>query len=306
MHLNFALREPLVSDEPLPADPTGRADGRPYVERPNPLAPPDAGPYISGDHPPPRQQSAGGPELEQLLELVAAARRGLLVAGRHERPVPLGPAAADLCGALGWPLLADPLSRARRGPCAIAHYDALLRDDWFARAHRPDLVLRVGDLPTSRPLRDWLASLEGATQVSLDPELAWQDPRAVLSWSLPLEPASALSVLAADPRVREQRAEPEWLERWTTADQRAAGAITAELVAGGLSEPAVAAELGRLLSSTCTLFVASSMPVRDIESFWPALEAPPRVLSNRGANGIDGTISSAFGARAATPGPVVA
>jgi 2-succinyl-5-enolpyruvyl-6-hydroxy-3-cyclohexene-1-carboxylate synthase len=312
VHLNFALREPLVSDEPLPDDPTGRADGRPYLLRPSPLAPADPHSYLPGDHPPPlpagpRQgEPPGGAELGQLLELIAGARQGLLVAGRHERPAPLGPAAEDLCRALGWPLLADPLSHARRGPCAIAHYDALLRDDSFARAQRPDLVLRVGDLPTSRPLREWLAALDGATQVSLDPELAWQDPQAVLSWSLPLEPASALSSLVADPRIREGRAEPEWLERWTAADQRAATTITAELAAAGLSEPAVAAELGRLLPGTCTLFVASSMPVRDVESFWPSLEAPPRVLSNRGANGVDGTISSAFGVAVAIPGQVVA
>jgi 2-succinyl-5-enolpyruvyl-6-hydroxy-3-cyclohexene-1-carboxylate synthase len=311
VHLNFALREPLVSDEPLPDDSTGRADGRPYLLRPGPLAAADAHGYLPGDRPPPHQAGGGG-ELadrrqgEQLLELIAAARRGLLVAGRHERPVPLGPAADDLCRALGWPLLADPLSRARRGRCAIAHYDALLRDGAFARAQRPDLVLRVGDLPTSRPLREWLATLEGATQVSLDPELAWQDPGSLLSWSFALEPASALSMLAADPRARSRPAESEWLERWTTADERAAGAITSELAAGGLSEPAVAAELGRLLPSASTLFVASSMPVRDVEGFWPALEAPPRVLCNRGANGIDGTISSAFGASVASPGPVVA
>ncbi len=73
-----------------------------------------------------------------------------------------------------------------------------------------------------------------------------------------------------------------------------------------LCEPAVAAELGRvLLPGEATLFVASSMPVRDIESFWAVREDPPRVLCNRGANGIDGTVSSAFGAAAAGAEPVV-
>src|SRR5262249_51206749 len=74
---------------------------------------------------------------------------------------------------------------------------------------------------------------------------------------------------------------------------------------GELTEPTVAAELGVLLPPSATLFVSSSMPVRDIESFWPAREDPPRVLCNRGANGIDGVVSSAFGAAAARDGPVV-
>ena len=60
-----------------------------------------------------------------------------------------------------------------------------------------------------------------------------------------------------------------------------------------------------LLPEEATLFVASSMPVRDIETFWPVRDDPPRVLCNRGANGIDGTVSSAFGAAAAGDGPVV-
>ena len=73
----------------------------------------------------------------------------------------------------------------------------------------------------------------------------------------------------------------------------------------GLSEPAVAAELGVLLPEEATLFAASSMPVREIEAFWPVRPDPPRVLCNRGANGIDGTVSAAFGAAADGRGPVV-
>jgi 2-succinyl-5-enolpyruvyl-6-hydroxy-3-cyclohexene-1-carboxylate synthase len=94
------------------------------------------------------------------------------------------------------------------------------------------------------------------------------------------------------------------VEDWRRADGAAAGAI-ARALEDELSEPRVAAELGRRLPHDATLVVASSMPVRDVETFFPARVDPPRVLSNRGANGIDGTVSTAFGVAAATTEPVV-
>jgi 2-succinyl-5-enolpyruvyl-6-hydroxy-3-cyclohexene-1-carboxylate synthase len=282
VHLNFPLREPLVNDEPLPAEDSARPHGQPYVSRP-----------------PARLQTPEGMAI--LGEFVASGRRGVLVAGRHERLTPLGEAAAAFCEAAGWPLLADPLSGARRGAAAVAHYDALLRDEAFAASARPDAVLRVGDLPTSKPLRSWLAGLREVPQLILDSEGGWQDPDAALSCSLALEPAAALWQLSDAPPPTD----PDWLQGWRGADERAAEAILGALGSAGLSEPAVAAELGVLLPAEATLLVASSMPVRDVESFWPARLDPPRVLCNRGANGIDGTVSGAFGVAAAADGPVV-
>jgi 2-succinyl-5-enolpyruvyl-6-hydroxy-3-cyclohexene-1-carboxylate synthase len=287
VHLNFPLREPLIVEEELPADPSGREDGRPHVRR-TPPAP------------------ASGADGAALGDLLSRSRRGVLVAGRHERGTPLGQAAAAFAAAAGWPLLADPMSGARRGPAAIAHYDALLRHEELTSSLVPDLVLRVGDLPVSKPLREWLARLDGARQVAIDPEGAWQDPASVLSDSLAIDPAEALAELArahsrpSGPRVS---AAEDWLTSWRSADERAAEAILGVLGDGELSEPAVAAELGVLLPEEATLFVASSMPIRDVETFWPVRPDPPRVLCNRGANGIDGTVSAAFGVAAGAAGP---
>ncbi len=281
VHLNFPLREPLVGARELPREDTGRKDGGPFVSRAAPARPAEPSPLLTA--------------------LVGEAARGVIVAGRHERATQLGEAAAALAERRGWPLLADPMSGARRGTAAIAHYDALLRDASFADAQRPDLILRVGDLPISKPLRAWLAGQGEAVQVALDPEGAWQDPDATLRHSLALEPAAALRALAGEGAPA---APAEWLQTWRSADERAAEAITGT-IAAALSEPRVAAELGVLLPAQATLFVASSMPVRDIETFWAVRPDPPRVLCNRGANGIDGTVSSAFGVAAAAAGPVV-
>jgi 2-succinyl-5-enolpyruvyl-6-hydroxy-3-cyclohexene-1-carboxylate synthase len=285
VHLNFSLREPLVVDEPLPdEDDSGRAGGRPWVMRPNTTAAPPA------------------PLIQSLREEIAARPRAVIVAGRAERDPQLATSVAGFADWAAIPLLADPLSGARRGQAAIAHYDALLRDEEWANAHAPDLVLRVGDLPTSKPLRQWLHGLDDALQLSFDPESAWQDPGGAVATILDADPRSTLDAIAAHMK---RQGDTAWLERWHRADRVAAGAIATALTPAGLSEPRVAAELGSLLPSEATVVVASSMPVRDAETFFPAREHPPRVLANRGANGIDGTVSTAFGCAAAENGPVV-
>jgi len=289
VHLNFALREPLVLDEPLPLEEPGgggRPEGRPWVVRRGGSArvpATDAAEAMSG----------------ALALLVGPAERPVIVAGRDERGDPA--AVAAFAAAAGVPLLADPLSGARRGAAAVAHYDALLRDAAFAAAQAPDLVVRVGDLPTSKPLRQWLAALDGARQVVLDPEGAWQDPAAVVADSFAFGVASALAAAPSSPVAPTGTA---WLDGWRAADDAAAAAIAETVPAEAPSEPAVAAALAALPAGT-TVFTASSMPVRDVETFWPARDDPPRVLAHRGANGIDGTVAAAFGAAAAGDGPVV-
>ena len=288
VQLNVPLREPLVLDEPLEGDRAdgGRADGRPWVVR----AP------ATGD------ARAGAATLAQIT---GAAGRGVVVAGREERgwrtggPSPLGRAASAFAAAAGWPLLADPLSGARHGDLAVAHYDALLRVEAFTDLARPEVVLRVGDVPTSKPLRTWLAGLD-AVQVLLDPDGAWQDPAQVVDLALPQEPAPVLAALAEAVAP----ADPAWAAAWRAADDRAAQAIAGAL-GEELSEPRLAAELGAALPAEATLVVASSMPVRDLETFAPARDDPPRVLANRGANGIDGTLATAYGVAAGSDGPVV-
>jgi 2-succinyl-5-enolpyruvyl-6-hydroxy-3-cyclohexene-1-carboxylate synthase len=286
VHLNFSLREPLVLDEPLPVEEPGgggRAGGRPWIA--HPWVPAEAGPRT----------------VDALVSELASRPRAVLVAGRAERDPQLGPSLAAFAQRAAIPLLAEPLSGARRGPAAIAHYDAILRDEAFGAEQAPDLVLRVGDLPTSKPLRQWLHGLDSALQVAFDPEGAWQDPAGAVATILSADPRATLAAVSERLAPRRDRG---WLETWQRADRAASGAIAATLGPAGLTEPRVAAELGVRLPGDATLVVGSSMPVRDVETFFPSRDAPPRVLANRGANGIDGTVSTAFGA-AAAHGPVV-
>jgi 2-succinyl-5-enolpyruvyl-6-hydroxy-3-cyclohexene-1-carboxylate synthase len=280
VHLNFPLREPLVPPAELGPDPLpGRGGGRPWLLRSTP--------------------GEDAPAAGRALAIVARdAHRPLVVAGRAE---PGLAAIAPACERLGWPLLADPLSGARRGGAALAHYDLLLRSASFTAARRPDLVIRCGDLPTSKPLRAWLDGLPAdVTQLAFDPQGSWHDPGASLHAVLAADPAATLVATVG----HAPSADPAWLATWRAADARAATAID-EVLGDELSEPRVARELGARLPASATLFVASSMPVRDVEGYTAVRDDAPRVLCNRGANGIDGTVSSAFGAAAACDGPVV-
>lgn len=280
VHLNWALREPLIPPAELPEDPQpGRPDGAPWVQvGPAPVA-------------------AG-----TLPDALMSARRGVIVAG-GARDGSLGDLVANLASELGWPLLADPLSGCRRGSASIGHYDAFLRHGAPAR---PDLVLRIGDLPTSKPLRQWLASFDGP-QLAFGEAGAWADPDGVLTDVLPGSPGSlaGMMLLLGQPYAPQDYitpADPGWLQLWRDVDAAAARGIATAL-GDGLSEPAVAAALTRTLPDDAALVVASSMPIRDVETFAPA-DAPARVLSNRGANGIDGTLATAFGVAAGHDGPV--
>jgi 2-succinyl-5-enolpyruvyl-6-hydroxy-3-cyclohexene-1-carboxylate synthase len=269
VHLNFPLREPLILEEPLGGAPGdgGRPGGAPWTRVARP--------------------AAGAAPLRDWLR--EHARHGVIVAGRGTD----GAAAARLAESLAWPLLADPLSGARRGGAAVAHYDALLRDATWAGIV-PEAVLRVGDLPTSKPLRQWLAGLD-VPQLALIPAGRWPDPDAALTDVLELAPSALGAIDEVWP------VDAAWLGRWRDADARAAAAIDATLEAqgGDRDEPRIARTLATDVPPGATVVIAASMPIRDVETFWPVLEQPPRALANRGANGIDGTISTAYGIAAA-------
>ena len=160
-------------------------------------------------------------------------------------------------------------------------------------------MLRIGDVPVSKALRGWLADLD-AVQVLIDPEMAWQDPAMMADLVLDAQPAAVLELLAESCTV----GDPAWAAGWQQADAFAHEAID-EVLGEQLSEPAAARQLGAQMPSDANLVVASSMPIRDVESFFANRDEPIRVLSNRGANGIDGTIATAYGVAAASDGPTV-
>ncbi len=283
VHLNLPLREPLapVPEELTEADWQGRAGGAPWTE--------------VREHP----QAPDGDDVQALAARMAEAPRGAVVCGGGAGDV--AEAVTRLAAQAGWPVLADALSGVRCGQHdlshVVAHYDVLLRDEGFADAHAPEMVLRVGDTPTSKPLRAWLA---GVPHVVPDAFGAWHDPARSVDTVLAADPAAACDALATALEMRPGPRDEAWLASWRAADALVPAALAD---APDPFEPKVYAALADELPDGAQVWVSSSMPVREVESYFPVTQKPIRFLANRGANGIDGVVASAAGAALATGRP---
>jgi 2-succinyl-5-enolpyruvyl-6-hydroxy-3-cyclohexene-1-carboxylate synthase len=240
--------------------------------------------------------------LEEVAGHIGDAISGVIIAGRQLDP-DLREPLAHLARVSGFPILAEPTSQLRCGPHdrsrVITTYDLLLRDERFARSVVPELVLRFGEMPTSKPLRAWLAA-SGADQIVVDPLGGWNEPSRRAAAILRADSTELAAGWAAR-LEKEERGAPEG---WLAAERAARGALESELGADAPpSEPALHLALGRAHRDGDLVYTASSMPIRDQEAFLGAEDADALFLCNRGANGIDGLISSGIGAAAASGRP---
>jgi 2-succinyl-5-enolpyruvyl-6-hydroxy-3-cyclohexene-1-carboxylate synthase len=239
--------------------------------------------------------------LDEMAGHIGDAISGVIVAGRQLDPELREPL-AHLARASGFPILAEPTSQLRCGPhdrsYVVSTYDLLLRDQHFSRSVVPDLVLRFGEMPTSKPLRQWLLG-SGADQIIVDPYGGWNEPTNRAAAVLRADPTE----LAAGWATRLEREARPAPARWLEAESAARSVLEAELGDGELSEPALHWALGREHRDGDLVYTASSMPIRDQEAFLPPSDTDAIFLCNRGANGIDGLVSSGIGAAQASGRP---
>ena len=271
--INLAFVEPLVA-EPGPV-PKGRSGGRPWFSTDEGIHASDTGLALSG--------------------------RGVIVAGR-------GAGSSDLVlGAarrLGWPVLADPRSGlSSTDPCVVTGVDTIVRDARLANAMLPDVVLVAGAPPASKVVAAWIddAAAAGAELVLLGEDALRRHPSQLAASVVPGPPDRWWSGLAVDGAP----VDPSWLGRWTSLQHAIDSAFGEELADPAWNEPAVVRGVAQL-DAVPTIVISSSMPVRDLEWFGGTREHPPTVHANRGANGIDGVVSTAIGVSLGSPGPVVA
>ncbi len=292
VHLDLAFREPLVGSALRLPD--GRAEGHPWLRSAPPAAVPDLAP---------------------LAVVVRSARRGLVVAGAEpgQPPAVTADAALRVASALGWPLLLDGRIRGalggpgRQGAVTVGAADALLRHRATAEALRPDVAIHLGAPVASRVVGEWSADSPVEVRVGAH---GWTDPTggAGLRVAAPAAALVAAMGAAADGAgaLVASATEAGWAQRWADAEGAAQGALDAVLAGHEeVTEPGVARSVLEVLEEGTTLVVSSSMPVRDVEWY-----GRPRggvdVMANRGANGIDGVVSTAVGAALATGRPTVA
>ena len=257
VHLNLAFREPLI----------GMADE---------LPPRPGLKVVVGDD---QASSAIGEPLRG---------RGIIVVGGLTPEPPQPDRVLALAERLGWPVMADPRSGCRMvGTIAAA--------DSIVRTHPPlaETVVVIGAPWLSRALGAYIsdAAAAGARIVVVDPWRQWADPLRVATefHFCPADPWLIAALENASP------CDPEWLGSWQLWEERAQAAIAGAL-GGDLGEPQVARAVHRCAAeSEAALVVSASMPMRDLEWFAPAVTRPPRVLANRGVNGIDGVVSTALG-----------
>jgi 2-succinyl-5-enolpyruvyl-6-hydroxy-3-cyclohexene-1-carboxylate synthase len=239
--------------------------------------------------------------LDRLAERIESAPRGLILAGRQPDPRLAGPI-AELAAAAGYPILAEPTSQLRRGPhdrsLLVTTYDAIVRGR--PQDLEPEVVIRFGDLPTSKPMRQWLAAIDELEQVVIDPAAEWREPTRRAATVMRSDPAATGRGLTE--RLSRMRpgaaavAGSPFAAGWLEAEQAVRDAVDRHLSSlDELSEPAIWQALGRALRDGDSVFAASSMPVRDLEAFLRPGPEGVRFASNRGANGIDGLVSTSAG-----------
>ncbi|MFM7950914.1 MAG: 2-succinyl-5-enolpyruvyl-6-hydroxy-3-cyclohexene-1-carboxylic-acid synthase [Acidimicrobiaceae bacterium] len=259
---------------------------------------------------PPRHESSAtiaekvvSPSARSIRKLKKAlnAKNGVIIAGPENYRVE---SILRLAEILSWPVLADPRSGARvPSKFVVAAADSILRDEDFAKKLQPQVVLRFGTLPASKVVNSWLAS-SGAKQIVITTTPTLVDPDRLCTLHIVGE-IDELCAELVSARSNEQSKLDDfsWLDLWGTAENSAQRSINTALAdEPGLSEPGVARALYGLLPEASNLVVSNSMPIRDVEWF-AASRTGLRVYSNRGANGIDGVVSTAVGIALATRQP---
>jgi len=310
VHLNFPLREPLtpapIAGQPLPS--IDQRDTLAWLGRPN------NNPYTRVRNTERREPDSE--TIAHLVKLISQAKRGLIIVGPQEDETLVEPL-IHVAHLLGYPILADPLSQLRSVSASsqshvMTSYDAFLRIDAFTETMQPDLVLRFGAMPTSKPVLTYLKRFPSCPLIVIDGNEDWQEPTQLASELIHVDPVVLCTALSETLAGREgvinqtRTGNDTWLSTWQQTEERTKQALQATIQDfPTMFEGRVFTELASLLPENTMLYTGNSMPIRDLDTFFWGSNNAIRIMGNRGANGIDGIVSSALGAGAVSTGPNV-
>ncbi len=275
VHLNFSFREPLA---PIPQSEFSIPDvGQDFFE-----------------HCRPQPARAVTVQLGDLVEQWQRYDRGLIIAGPAQPPAPQAycTAVSRLSQTLGFPVLAEGLSPLRNyqaiNPYLVAYYDLILRGP----VPTPEIVIQLGELPTSKTLRRWLQNHPAVDRYIIDPGLDNLDALHGRSWPV----VANILDLAQQCSLTPRHPLPGYLQQWLALEQKVRCRVdqTMGAIATGL-EAKIPWLLPQILPPQTPIFIANSMPVRDVEMFWQPNDGEFYPYFSRGASGIDGTLSTALG-----------
>ncbi|AUB38434.1 menD, 2-succinyl-5-enolpyruvyl-6-hydroxy-3-cyclohexene-1-carboxylate synthase [Nostoc flagelliforme CCNUN1] len=221
--------------------------------------------------------------------------RGIIIAGvaQPSQPQEYCRAIAQLSQTLKWPVLAEGLSPVRNyaelNPYLISTYDLILRNQQLAKQLAPEMVIQVGEMPTSKELRSWIDATQPRRWV-IDPSNQNLDPLHGRTTHL------RISVEEIKVEERNLSLSSDYVQEWCNAEAKVR--LVVDQTMGKIDEiieSKAAWLISQILPPGTPLFIANSMPVRDVEYFWKPNNLGVRSYFNRGANGIDGTLSTALG-----------
>lgn len=277
VHLNFPFREPLIP----------RLDENLFQlsERPKGYVKVHNGDLAIEDG-----------VFEEIAEKLKGKERGLIVCGNLTDDK-FTDAVTQLSASLNYPILADPLSQLRSGLHSheniIETYDTFLRNEDAKAFLKPDVVIRFGAMPISKALTIFLKENQTANQYVVDGGGGWRDPSSLSSDMIFCNEALFCEKLVS---LSTKEASSAFIKNWRNLNELTKTTMKQVRDITVLSEGRLFYQLTDILPEGATLFVGNSMPIRDLDSFFHNNGKNIRVMANRGANGIDGTVSTALGA----------
>jgi len=281
VHLNVPFSDPLAP-EPVPDSQAIAFDLESFVSHVGSI--------------PPVEYALPDTSEFSFLKKMQQCRKGLIIVGpaQPDDPEAYATAIGKIAERLGWPVISDGLSPCRHyaksNPYLVGHYDVFLRNRSIADQLVPEKVLSIGPLPVSKCLRSWLADHAIETTVL---SAGSDNVDGLHREATPVHLSVETMACALADRVAPSS---PWRDRWLALEKKTTRALDKAMRSCPfILEGAVVDMLSRKLPKGAPLFIANSMPIRDVENFWKPGNRRIRPYFNRGANGIDGTLSTALG-----------